>query len=348
MRQKSIISSLIGSATVIACFSLTLVSGAPSAHAQGTAAAASAKPAKKPDAKTKKAARTAYGEGQKAFEAGDYTVAYDKFKEANDLIPAPHAEYWIALSLDRQGKLEESIQAYESFLANPDAAKVGEEQVASAKARVAELKAKLPGKLSIVTEPPGATIMIDGAPVEGMSPMVNELEPGMHKISISLEGYEPQEVEVEVKPGEQVEQKVELVENMPEPVAAPPPPAPAPPPPPPPPPPERSMVPAYVTLGIAGAGLVTGSIFGVMALNAKSDFNDNPTTASADDVERNALIADMSFGIAITLGVTGIVLLTSDEPADEASATAAADKSRFLVAPYVGRNSGGAAASYTF
>lgn len=109
------------------------------------------------------------------------------------------------------------------------------------------------------------------------------------------------------------------------------------------------MVPAYVTLGIAGAGLVTGGIFGVMALNAKRDFNDNPTTEAADDVERNALISDMSFGIAITLGVTGIVLLTSDEPEETTAASLTQkDKSRLVVAPFVGAKSGGAAASYTF
>jgi hypothetical protein len=348
MRQKSLISSLIGPATVLASFSLALVGTTSSAFAQDTAGAETpAKPAKKPDAKTTKAARTAYGDGQKAFEAGDFAGAFEKFKEANELIPAPHAQYWIALSLDRQEKLDESIAAYEEFLNNPDAAKVGEEQVASAKARLDELKAKQPGKLSIMTEPSGATIMIDGAPVEGMTPLVNEQLPGMHKVSISLEGYEPQELEVEVKPGEQVQQKIELIERAPEPVAAPPPPPPEPAPvAPPPPPPERSIVPAVVTLGIAGAGLVTGSIFGAMALSAKSDFNDNPTAKSADDVERNALISDMSFGIAITLGVTGIVLLTSDEADD--STTASVDKSRFMVAPFVGKKSGGAAASYTF
>ncbi len=73
------------------------------------------------------------------------------------------------------------------------------------------------------------------------------------------------------------------------------------------------MVPAFVTLGIAAAGAAVGTVFGLQALSAKSDFEDNPTTDAADDTERNALIADMAFGVAITLGVTGIVLLTSSD-----------------------------------
>ena len=107
------------------------------------------------------------------------------------------------------------------------------------------------------------------------------------------------------------------------------------------------MVPAYVTLGIAGASAILGTVFGVNALSAKDKFNDNPTTENADDVERNALIADMAFGVAVTLGITGIVLLTtSDEPLEEA---AQLDKSQsWQVGPYVSPKGGGAAARVSF
>lgn len=110
-------------------------------------------------------------------------------------------------------------------------------------------------------------------------------------------------------------------------------------------------MPAYVTLGIATGGAIVGTIFGVQALSSKSDFNKNPTTKSADDTERNALIADMAFGVAVTLGVTGIVLLTSSD--DSSSGANAAQlhlppKVSFRVTPYLGRESGGAAARLTF
>ena len=103
------------------------------------------------------------------------------------------------------------------------------------------------------------------------------------------------------------------------------------------------MVPAYVTLGIAGAGAVVGTIFGLQALSSKSDFDDNPTRDAADDTERNALIADMAFGVAITLGVTGIVLLTTDEEAPKESKLFTPKKSatKLELRPYGGRTSGG-------
>ena len=120
------------------------------------------------------------------------------------------------------------------------------------------------------------------------------------------------------------------------------PPSPWAPPPPPPPPEPRSLVPAYVTLGIAGAAAVVGTIFGVQALSAKSDFDKTPNTDKADDTERNALIADMAFGVAITLGVTGVVLLTSnDDPPPSAASLPKLKRARLDLIPYGGPKSGG-------
>jgi hypothetical protein len=107
------------------------------------------------------------------------------------------------------------------------------------------------------------------------------------------------------------------------------------------------MVPAYVTLGIAGAGAVVGTIFGLKALSSKSDFNDKPSTKSADDTERNALIADMAFGVAITLGVTGVVLLTSDDDSGKETAKAKSPY-RLDFGGYAGKNRGGASARLSF
>lgn len=320
----------------ISLFALTLT---PLAHAQAPAPAkapaaapaagakAEAKPAdaaKPPDKKTRDAARKAYSAGEKAYGDGKYADAAENFQKANVLIPAPQALYWHAKSLDKQDKTEEAIAAYEKLLADPDAAKVGDDKVTDAKTRIEELKLKLVNVVSVVTVPAGAVVSVDGAPEAGTTPLTLKLNPGLRKLTISATGFDTKEVEVDAKAGQSTEQRIELSAKAPPPVAA----VAAvaaveqtPPPPPPPVVEKRSMVPAYVTLGVAAAGAVVGSIFGLKALASKSDFDDNPTTESADDAERNALIADMAFGVAITLGVTGIVLLTSDDEAPKESAT---------------------------
>ncbi|KYF64444.1 hypothetical protein BE11_31860 [Sorangium cellulosum] len=107
-------------------------------------------------------------------------------------------------------------------------------------------------------------------------------------------------------------------------------------------------MPAYVTLGLAGAGVVVGTIFGIQALSAKSDFDKDPTTKTADRVDRNALIADMSFAVALTFGVTGAVLLLSDDTSAETKTAASTMKQKAFVAPFVSPTGGGAAARFTF
>lgn len=323
----------------------------PLALAQGKDAAA----AKAPDKKTKDAARKAYGAGEKAYAAGKYAEAAENFKKANELIPSPNAEYWVAMALDKQGRSDEAAAAFEKLLAHPNVDKIGDDKVAEAKSRLADLKGKQVGELNIATVPPGATVSVDGQPQPGETPMILKLTPGAHKVSVASTGYEAQELDVDVTAGQRTEKSVELkaVEAAPAPVTPPPADTAAP-------APEEpaekskggSKVPAYVTLGIAGASAIVGTFFGIKALGAKSDFNDKPTNDKADDVERNALIADMAFGVAITLGVTGVVLLTTsggdEKPAEKAAKRRSAPRAKLNVAPFVTPHAGGAAARLTF
>lgn len=336
---------------VVVAGALAGTSLTPLAQAQDKPAAA----AKAPDKKTKDAARKAYGAGEKAYGAGKYSEAADQFKKANELIPTPNAEYWIAMSLDKAGRAEDAAAAFEKLLANPNVDKIGDDKLAEAKSRLSELKGKQVGELNVATVPPGATVSVDGQPQPGETPMILKLPPGTHKISVASTGYEAQEIDVDVTAGQRVEKSVELkaVEAAPAPATPPPadttaPAAEE--------PTEKSKggskIPAYVTLGIAGASAVVGTFFGIKALGAKSDFNDDPTTDKADDVERNALIADMAFGVAITLGVTGVVLLTTsggdEKPAEKAAKRRSAPRAKLNVAPFVTPHAGGAAARLTF
>jgi PEGA domain len=327
----------------------------PAAAASKPAASPAPAAAKPPTKKQKDVARKAYAEGEKAFNAGQYAAAQAAFSRANEAIHSPQADFWIAKSLDQQNKTEEAIAAYQSFLDNPDAAKAGDQKVTEAKTRQDALKAMLVAEISVETDPMLANIAVDGAPQQGEAPMTLKLAPGKHRLTVSSQGYQSKDVDLEVKGGDHMKQSIVLTKEAPPVaavavVAAPPPAAP---PPAPPPPEEHSKVPAYVTLGIAGVAGVVGTIFGVKALNSKNDFNKTPTTELADDAERSALIADMSFGLAITLGVTGIVLLTSDDAPPPTAAKAkslprTASKRHFELMPYAGPKSGGASAKLTF
>jgi len=332
---------------------LSFASGAHAADKAKPAAAAPADAPKPPDKKTRDAARKAYGEGEKAYATNDFAGAYTAFSKALELIPTPAAAYWAAKSLDQQNKADDAIKAYEALLADPNVSHLGDEKQSDAQTRLATLKAGQVGEVTVSSAALGAQLAVDGAVQPGLMPIVLRLAPGPHKLTLTAPGYDAKDVDVDVKAGTKVDQKVDLVEHVAPPPEPPPAPEATPAGPPPAPPEKHSKVPAYVTLGIATGGAIVGTIFGVQALQSKSDFDSNPTPKSADDTERNALIADMAFGVAVTLGVTGIVLLTSSDDTSAAPAAKAAQlhlppKGTFHVTPYIGRESGGAAALLTF
>ncbi|HVU02877.1 MAG TPA: PEGA domain-containing protein [Polyangiaceae bacterium] len=347
-------------------FAAAVALGAPvTAHAAPKAApakagapkpAADAAPAAGPDAATKKAARDAYGAGEKAYGAQDYTTAYAEFKKAHDLIPTIHAEYWMAMAQSYGSDPGAAADALAAVIAAADAPKLGEDKLGSAKARLEELK-KMPASVSVTSTPPGAEVSVDGAAQPGVTPTTVSMPAGKHTLAVALKGYEVSSMEVEVKPGEKVEKTAELKAaapaanefDYPEETK----PAPKPAEPPPEAKEEPSKLPAYITLGVGVVGAGIGTVFGIQALSAKSDFDKNPTNDNADKAERNALIADMSFGIALTLGITGIVLLTTGDSSESPPAAALHHakptyKAKLDVAPVMTHTFQGGAARLTF
>jgi tetratricopeptide (TPR) repeat protein len=316
------------------------------------AAAPADKPADKPakpltEFQKKEAAKKAFKSGEEKFDKGEYEAALALYKEADELVPGVTPKHKAALSLDKLNRVVDAVAAYQIYLdAKPDPVKY-KDNIAAAEARIAELK-KTPAKIKVVTVPPeipGLKITVDGAPATG-----NELSltPGKHTITASGDNFETATEDVDANFAESRDLTLTLTKK-PEPVAVVPPPPPPvveppkPPEPAAPPPAPRSKVPAYVTLGLAGAGLVAGTVTGVLALSAKGAFNDDPTTENADKTDRMALMSDMFFAVGLTFGVTGAVLLFSKDEAAEKPAA-----SRTIIAPWASPTGGGAVARFHF
>jgi hypothetical protein len=322
---------------------------APAAPATPPTKPAAGAPAKPADPKA------LFASGEKKFKANDYNGALVDFQASQSAKADPATLRYIALCQDNLQQFADAAASYEKFIAeNPPKMK---DQVEEAKKRLEAIKA-MPGKVHVETNPPGASIVLDGAqtPYEKVTPTDIELAAGKHTLLIGAEGYENTTKEIEVGYASKQDVSAELMKKE----APPPPPPvaaeqPAPPaePPPAPPPEPRSKVPAYVTgaVAIVAAGVGTG--FGIKALSQSDDFEKNPTTKKADDGENNALIADMMFGIAITFGVTSAVLfLSNDAPASAKASqpkTAKAPKKVTVTpTPYVTSHGGGAGALFRF
>jgi hypothetical protein len=242
------------------------------------------------------------------------------------------------------------------------------DRVKTAHERVAELKKSLPGRVDVTTDPTGASVLVDGKAQPGKTPLSLQLPAGSHQLVFSLPGYDDAQRQVDAPGGTSQSLRVTLAPaRAPAPVAAVPPgPAPAAPgePAPTEPPAGEPTEPSepvasapaktaratvssgppaatYVLLGLAGAGAVVGGVFGVKALGDKNDFDGGAKTSDkADAAERNALIADVAFGVALTAGVTGLVLWLGGRSEPESS--------RVGIAPYVGPHGAGAGANVQF
>lgn len=340
----------------------------PKAKVDKTACAAEPKP-KLSDKQKKDEAKKAFGEGKTRFEKSDYEGALACYKLADAYIPGAKPKFKVASALDKLGKVTEAVAAYDAYLAfvGPTPDDKFKEEVAEAKTRADALK-QTPNKIKLAMAPadaPNAKIMVDGAPQAGTELTI---PPGKHTITVTADGYDAAKVDLELGFAETRDVAVPLTKT-PEPVKTAEPvatvaptatatatatavaTAPVLP------PEQKSYVPAYVTLGLAGAGAIVGGIFGGMALSSKGEFDKTPTVDLADATDRNALIADMSFAVALTFGVTGAVLLLSDpKPAEPAKTGASGTKpkksatvlSRGFIAPYATPNGGGAAAKFTF
>jgi hypothetical protein len=317
---------------------LVALSTTPSALAQDPSPTEQVDPATS-DARDE--ARSEFAAGQVSYGAGDFAGAEAHFTKADSLVPSVQAKYWRAMSLDQQGKTAAALELFNAVLNTPGYENLGADKVAQVRQRAAELS-QAPADLTLTSTPPGASIDVNGMKQAGTTPLTLRLAAGRHRVTIEAPGYAAQVVELTVGPGEVVERNVVLEAGAPHPAL-----------------PaeqepastgERSRAPAFVTLGIAGASAIVGTVFGIKALDEKSQFDDAPTTSRADSVERNALIADMAFGVALTLGITGIVLLVADDaPGDQALEQEKQPRTgQVRVAPYVTPHGAGAGARLTF
>ena len=108
---------------------------------------------------------------------------------------------------------------------------------------------------------------------------------------------------------------------------------------------------SYALWTASGVSLALGTVFGVLALKAKKDFDDAPSYKRADDAHDRAIIADVGLGLGVILAVTGTVFYFSN--GDNAEKTAKlAPRQRGLadvrVAPFLQRSASGGTLSLSF
>lgn len=245
-------------------------------------------------------AKEAFKAGKKALAANKLTEALDHFRKADALVAGAAPRFMQGQIYEKLGKPAEAVAAYQSFIdLKPDPESTYGKKLPEAHARIAALSGGLPARLEVKVIPAGVpvAITVNNAPLGGNT---LALTPGQHTVVVTSQGYQPHTETITVKGNERRNLVVTLqpvigapIETR-EPAVT-----------------KRRIgnIPAFVVLGAAGASAIVGGVFGGLALSEKAKFDDNPTGAGADRTERNALIADVSLGVAGGLAIIGTVLL---------------------------------------
>lgn len=266
-------------------------------------------------AEARNRARQLYESAQRLFDAGNFAAAESTFRAAYEAVPNPVVLRAIAASQERQGNIGAAVQTLQQYLReSPNAS-----DRAQVEAHLRELSAR-PATLAVATTPPGAEIVVDGRPTGQTTPADVSLTAGEHTIEVRMDGYQPVQQSVNALPATRMRLDVPLTA-----VAAggggevasggggsssgggggsadP-------------------SVGVWVTAGVAALGLVSGTVFGFLALSEQSNFDNAPSHEIADRGEIFALVADISFGVAAAAAITAIVLYIVERSSGGGSST---------------------------
>jgi hypothetical protein len=313
------------------------------------------------DAAETAAARTLAVEGVKLADAGRCEEAIDKLAKAEKLHHAPVVLGRLGECQVAQGKLVEGTENLRKVLREPlaaDAAPVVVRARERAAAVLERSKVRIAGLNITVKGPRGnaeVAVSVDGQPMNvALLDAERPTDPGEHVVEASAPGFSSASARVSVAPGERQSLVLTLepdpkaraaasaaaapeaspsapennglftrVSPLAEPGAAaqPNPAAPA----------ERNLTKAYVAWGAGGAAVVTGSIFGLLAFQGKSQLDkqcpskqcpdssaDKLSSARRDSTVATVLMAVGGAGIAL-----GTVFYFTAGPREEAGTAAA-------------------------
>jgi hypothetical protein len=308
-------------------------------------------------------------EGQAALDAMAYKTAEDRFHRADALFHAPTLLLGYARAEAALGRVVSATEAYNRIIREgvaPGAPKVFVDALASAKAEVGAVQARVANVTITITGPDTPAVTLDDAPVPNAALGVKRaIDPGPHVLKASADGWEPGQTTFTVADGGNAAASLVLRKVSAAPIAAAAAPAVAPaaapattpaaat-------PPASSEVPsgsdgsAQRTIGlvgmiVGGAGLATGALTGALAMSKHSTLSGEckgsvcPPSASSDLSSYHALgtVSTIGFiGGAVVGGAGAFLFFLAPH------ATLGSPQTGTSVTPYVGAGAVGAVGTF--
>jgi hypothetical protein len=288
-------------------------------------------------------ARALAEEGYRALKAQQFDIAQDRFWRADALVHAPTFVVDDGRALIGLGRFVEAQERFELVLREGIAANAPgawKKSFSDAAQLLEEVKPKIAWLTISVPNIANAQVKVDGQLIPRAAFDVKRAtNPGTRKIEATADGYESQELKVDLGEGAQqtltitmkqltspVSSKVEAA-----PLAAQQAPIHS----------EKSSPKlAYMAFGVGGLGIVVGAVTGFMALRKRSDLTSvchssacPPSSQSDIDAYHSlGLVSGLGFGLGLGAATTGYVLLQMGGPPSQ-KATALNLRLRLRVDP---------------
>jgi hypothetical protein len=275
-----------------------IVAGTPA-----SAAFADEPKAPAPSADAVAQARGHFLRGVKLYEEDDFRAALIEFNRAYELAPNWAVLYNVGQSYYQLRDYANALRVLESYETLGATAIPGDRR-SQVDREIEELRGRV-AHVAIASNVAGATVTIDDAAI-GESPLAapHIVGAGRHAIRLSKPGYVTASKVVDIAGGDNLDVTLDLapLSRAPEAAAA-----------------RPSLVPALVSVAVGGAGVVAGSVFGVLALNDKSSLQHEcrgtacPTSAQGDidAFSRDGTISTVGFVVGgAGIGAAVVLYLT--------------------------------------
>jgi hypothetical protein len=307
-----------------------------------------------PSAGDRATARTLAQEGQQALEGKNYPVAVDKFSRADALVHAPTLLLGLARAQVGLGRLVEAQENYNRIIRDGVASNAPHswaKALEDATKEVAAIPARVPWVTITVLGPTNPEVIIDSTPIPTASLGVKRpVNPGSHTVRVSAEGYVPSEKSITLSEGQTTTVNIELEQvatdsaqvakkgsvgaDTTSPSG-----------------PDTRKIVAFSALGLGGAGVIAGTITGILALRKHDQIKKACNNGSQCDVNLNqasaidsyhtvANISTVSFIVGGVGAAAGVVLLLT-QPKETAQTAKGAH-----VTPYIGVGTAGVTGTF--
>jgi hypothetical protein len=256
------------------------------------------------------AARPYAEKGFELYEDGRYAACIAEFERAEARYHAPPHLLYIARAQAQLGRLIEARDGFRGIIdevLDEGAPKAFHVSQVEAKAEIGELERLIPRVEVTVTgiEADSAQIIVDGEALTDRAESV-ELDPGEHTIEASSDGASAPAQSVTLAPGDRTQITLEMQLSKSG---------------------ASLRVPAFVSFGFGGLGLVIGTVTGIVSLGQTADIDDQcvdnhcPSSleSDADDAKAMGNLSTAAFVIAGLAAAAGTTLLLLDNRQESAA-----------------------------